>query len=492
MHDAIREAIQDMCARLSEYASQQYDTTDYRDEVKHASSLFFISNLYSYFFFPTQFNHDIDTFLFHAVCSIVAGCELLHRQRLSAESQFEQAQHDWTGSISSLCDSAVTSPSSPSSASSPYYPPTSTAASYASSMKMSYAAAGPVSAAAAAAAPAPAPAESGALYQEAIKGQDVPLCIAPPSSWIHPQPDFIPITEAFLGLSSYQQQQQPQQQQPLQQQQQQPMPFYPQPMFQQTACMFPPPPIQQYQFQAPPPPLQLQQAPPAHQQHLTMFIASDHQPEFQQQLVEQQQYSSVKQTAQQRSRHNPIASALARKLSKQQQQAPKLPQQEEHFFEANEASDDGDSFYSANSSAPNSLESNSGSGSGSDDTEEDEDGEDDEDDENERPSKRSASSSRSSSSASARKKALADPNNKNLTPKQRVKAILRNWLANNAQTPYPTPTQKQSLMKTTNLTHVQLDNWFINARRRILPRILAEQSLHVPVTISARRQLNAK
>ena len=50
-------------------------------------------------------------------------------------------------------------------------------------------------------------------------------------------------------------------------------------------------------------------------------------------------------------------------------------------------------------------------------------------------------------------------------PKETVK-ILNHWLANHINNPYPTPAEKNELLKQTGLTKIQLSNWFINVRRR--------------------------
>lgn len=50
-------------------------------------------------------------------------------------------------------------------------------------------------------------------------------------------------------------------------------------------------------------------------------------------------------------------------------------------------------------------------------------------------------------------------------------AVLRSWLFKHAQNPYPTEDEKNELAAQTNLTFVQVSNWFINARRRILPMV---------------------
>ncbi|KAI9248986.1 Homeodomain-like protein [Helicostylum pulchrum] len=54
-----------------------------------------------------------------------------------------------------------------------------------------------------------------------------------------------------------------------------------------------------------------------------------------------------------------------------------------------------------------------------------------------------------------------------------VTAILKQWLIDHCRHPYPTEEEKRSLRLKTNLTLNQISNWFINARRRILPLILS-------------------
>ncbi|KAL1921909.1 uncharacterized protein VTP21DRAFT_10551 [Calcarisporiella thermophila] len=50
--------------------------------------------------------------------------------------------------------------------------------------------------------------------------------------------------------------------------------------------------------------------------------------------------------------------------------------------------------------------------------------------------------------------------------------ILRVWLENHEKNPYPTDEEKHILAWRTNLTFMQVSNWFVNARRRILrPRL---------------------
>eukprot|EP00866_Antonospora_locustae_P000141 jgi/Antlo1/141/1170 len=50
-----------------------------------------------------------------------------------------------------------------------------------------------------------------------------------------------------------------------------------------------------------------------------------------------------------------------------------------------------------------------------------------------------------------------------------VSNMLRRWLQENMKNPYPSDTEKIILREKTGLDATQLNNWFINARRRILP-----------------------
>ena len=50
-------------------------------------------------------------------------------------------------------------------------------------------------------------------------------------------------------------------------------------------------------------------------------------------------------------------------------------------------------------------------------------------------------------------------------PKETVK-ILNDWLVQHLNNPYPTPAEKNELLRQTGLTKIQLSNWFINVRRR--------------------------
>ncbi|CEP15433.1 hypothetical protein [Parasitella parasitica] len=54
-----------------------------------------------------------------------------------------------------------------------------------------------------------------------------------------------------------------------------------------------------------------------------------------------------------------------------------------------------------------------------------------------------------------------------------VTAILKQWLIDHSRHPYPTEEEKRSLRLKTELTLNQISNWFINARRRILPLIIS-------------------
>ncbi|KAL8762670.1 MAG: hypothetical protein Q9184_001377 [Pyrenodesmia sp. 2 TL-2023] len=58
-------------------------------------------------------------------------------------------------------------------------------------------------------------------------------------------------------------------------------------------------------------------------------------------------------------------------------------------------------------------------------------------------------------------------------PKQTTD-ILRAWLHEHLDHAYPNEEEKQQLIRQTGLTDKQVSNWFINARRRNVPRLLTQ------------------
>jgi len=54
--------------------------------------------------------------------------------------------------------------------------------------------------------------------------------------------------------------------------------------------------------------------------------------------------------------------------------------------------------------------------------------------------------------------------------------LLRSWLFQHLVHPYPNDEEKQYLAKKTRLSVLQVNNWFINARRRILQPILESKA----------------
>ena len=54
--------------------------------------------------------------------------------------------------------------------------------------------------------------------------------------------------------------------------------------------------------------------------------------------------------------------------------------------------------------------------------------------------------------------------------------IMRNWLYSNLSHPYPSEEQKKALSNQTGLTILQVNNWFINARRRIVQPLIDQSN----------------
>ncbi|NWI14825.1 PKNX2 protein, partial [Crypturellus soui] len=62
-------------------------------------------------------------------------------------------------------------------------------------------------------------------------------------------------------------------------------------------------------------------------------------------------------------------------------------------------------------------------------------------------------------------------NKRGVLPKHATN-IMRSWLFQHLMHPYPTEDEKRQIAAQTNLTLLQVNNWFINARRRILQPML--------------------
>ncbi|KAK4872013.1 hypothetical protein RN001_016137 [Aquatica leii] len=73
--------------------------------------------------------------------------------------------------------------------------------------------------------------------------------------------------------------------------------------------------------------------------------------------------------------------------------------------------------------------------------------------------------------------ALKKKKKKNKPFSKLAKLHLTSWLLNNTKNPYATEAEKKRLSLLTNLTVRQITNWMINARRRLLPKLLATPRL---------------
>ncbi|XP_053311416.1 homeobox protein PKNOX1 isoform X1 [Spea bombifrons] len=72
-------------------------------------------------------------------------------------------------------------------------------------------------------------------------------------------------------------------------------------------------------------------------------------------------------------------------------------------------------------------------------------------------------------------------NKRGVLPKQATN-VMRSWLFQHIGHPYPTEDEKKQIAAQTNLTLLQVNNWFINARRRILQPMLDSSSTDTPKT----------
>ncbi|KAG7467286.1 hypothetical protein MATL_G00151750 [Megalops atlanticus] len=70
-------------------------------------------------------------------------------------------------------------------------------------------------------------------------------------------------------------------------------------------------------------------------------------------------------------------------------------------------------------------------------------------------------------------------NKRGVLPKHATN-VMRSWLFQHIGHPYPTEDEKKQLATQTNLTLLQVNNWFINARRRILQPMLDASSSETP------------
>lgn len=72
-------------------------------------------------------------------------------------------------------------------------------------------------------------------------------------------------------------------------------------------------------------------------------------------------------------------------------------------------------------------------------------------------------------------------NKRGVLPKHAT-SVMRSWLFQHIGHPYPTEDEKKQIAAQTNLTLLQVNNWFINARRRILQPMLDSSCSETPKT----------
>lgn len=74
----------------------------------------------------------------------------------------------------------------------------------------------------------------------------------------------------------------------------------------------------------------------------------------------------------------------------------------------------------------------------------------------------------------------------------KAKSILEKWMYEHRLYCYPTKAEKQALAMETNLSVQKISNWFINSRRRMLPKMLQTEGRNpMNFTISRKKKKNA-
>ena len=56
-----------------------------------------------------------------------------------------------------------------------------------------------------------------------------------------------------------------------------------------------------------------------------------------------------------------------------------------------------------------------------------------------------------------------------------IRKVLTDWLKQNLDNPFPSELDKEELVLSSGLSLTQVNNWFINARRRLVPKLLEER-----------------
>lgn len=77
---------------------------------------------------------------------------------------------------------------------------------------------------------------------------------------------------------------------------------------------------------------------------------------------------------------------------------------------------------------------------------------------------------------------IMDSQNKDRLAPEVMRALLR-WLVDHADNPYPSDQEKRDLQLKYNLNTIQINNWFINARRRVLRKLVKMNLLDHPEVV---------